>query len=58
MPNLTKSITNADMVRCVQRELALRRAAYPRRVDHKRMTQEKADHELAAMEAILDLLLK
>jgi hypothetical protein len=45
-----------EQIACAERELALRRAAYPRFVANKRMTQDKADHEIAAMEAIVDTL--
>ncbi|HTK34594.1 MAG TPA: hypothetical protein VL358_04800 [Caulobacteraceae bacterium] len=46
----------ADQIACVKRELALRRSAYPRWVAGHKLTQEKADHELAAMAAVLATL--
>lgn len=46
----------ADQVRAAKRELALRRNVYPRRLRFGRMTQEEADREIAAMEAIVATL--
>lgn len=53
-----KKIPLAMQIRCVGREIGLRRRVYPRWVAEKRMTQADADHELAAMEAVLDTLKK
>jgi hypothetical protein len=47
-----------DMIGCANRELVLRKRVYPQWVANGRMTQEKADKEIAAMAAILDHLLK
>jgi hypothetical protein len=47
------TISLADQIRCVRREIAMREAVYPRRVSIKKMKQETADHELAAMRAVL-----
>lgn len=38
---------------CIERELKMRRRAYPRWVEAGRMSQAKADEEIAIMEAIL-----
>lgn len=38
---------------CIERELKMRRRVYPRWVEAGRMTQAKADEEVAVMEAIL-----
>lgn len=46
----------AAQMECVRRELAMRRRVYPRWVQQERMTQKKADDELAAMEAVLATL--
>lgn len=46
------------MLACARRELALRRNVYPRWVGAKRMTQFKADDEIAAMDAIVRFLEK
>jgi hypothetical protein len=42
-----------EQVLCAERELEKRRAFYPKWVAGGRMTQSKADREIAAMEAIL-----
>lgn len=46
----------AAQVECVRREIAMRRRVYPRWVEQQRMTQKKADDEIAAMEAVLATL--
>ncbi len=46
----------AEQIRCVEREIAIREHVYPWRVEAKRMTQSKADTELAAMRAALETL--
>jgi hypothetical protein len=51
-------IDNIDKLHCLERELAMRKAVYPKWVSAKRMKQEKADHEIATMEAILDDYIK
>lgn len=49
-------MTLADQIAAVKREIAMRRNVYPRRVAEGRMTQAKADHEVAAMLAVLATL--
>jgi hypothetical protein len=49
------NITDADLVRCAERELRLRRRVYPRQVANGKMSQEDADHETEAMSTILAL---
>ena len=44
------------MIACVERELRMRREFYPKRVERGQMTIEKAEHEIAAMLAVLELL--
>lgn len=46
-------ITAEQKLKCVERELKLRRQVYPNRVETHRMTQEKADYEIMMMEAII-----
>jgi hypothetical protein len=46
-----------DQIKCVQREIGMRERVYPRWVEQKKMTQEKADYEIAAMKAVLASLL-
>ncbi len=43
-----------DQIACVRRELALRKNVYPGFVKKGRMTQEAADREIAAMQAVHD----
>lgn len=45
-----------DQIRCVEREIEMRERVYPRWVSEKRLTQAKADRELAAMRAVLRTL--
>ena len=41
---------------CVKREIAMRESAYPGWVTRKRMSQTRADREIATMRAVLDTL--
>lgn len=50
------TITVADQVRCLRREIALRKACYPKWVASGRMKQEESDKELAALQAAHDTL--
>jgi hypothetical protein len=47
-----RTFATADKLACIQRELRYRRRAYARWVSQDRMTQSKADFEIACMEAI------
>jgi hypothetical protein len=49
-------MTLAVQIKAVEREIAMRKAVYPKRVAAKGMRQETADHEIAAMEAVLRTL--
>jgi hypothetical protein len=49
-------ISIEDQIKAAERELAMRRRVYPRRVDDGKMTPEKSVHEIAAMEAIIETL--
>lgn len=49
-------ITIEDQIKAVEREISMRRRVYPRWVENKRMSQEKADKEIATMEAVLETL--
>ncbi|MBA3481715.1 MAG: hypothetical protein H0T51_07860 [Pirellulales bacterium] len=42
----------AAQLRCVQREVRLRKQFYPRWVDARKMTPQEAQYETAAMEAV------
>ena len=50
------TVTLTDMIKCVRREIVMRRGVYPRRVTSGHMKQADADRETACMEAVLDLL--
>jgi hypothetical protein len=51
-----KPVTIEEQVACVEREIKMRRRVFPRWVEAGRMTQAKADAEIAAMEAVLATL--
>jgi hypothetical protein len=51
-------ITFDDMIACVRRELALRKRVYPKWVAEERMSEAKAEHEIAVMQAIHDHLMR
>jgi hypothetical protein len=46
------TVSIQEQLKCAQREAAMRRNVYPKWIAARRMTQEKADAEIAAMEAI------
>jgi hypothetical protein len=46
-------ITLEQQIASVAREIGMRERVYPAWVRGKRMSQEKADHEIAAMKAVL-----
>ena len=48
--------TSEQLRKGAERELRLRRQVYPGRVERGRMTQDKANREIAMMEAIIDYL--
>lgn len=50
------TITIEQQIASVKREIGLRQSVYPKFVAAKRMSQEKADHELEAMRAVLRTL--
>jgi hypothetical protein len=45
-------------VAAVKREIGMRERVYPRRVADGKMTQQKANEEIAAMQAVLETLEK
>jgi hypothetical protein len=51
-------ITHEQQIACVRRELAMRKNVYPAWIKNGRMKQEKADHEIAALQAVHDALTK
>ena len=50
------AVTLAEQIACVKREIGLRERVYPRWVATGRLTQRKADDEIAAMKAVLETL--
>lgn len=48
--------TAAELLKCAQRELAMRERVYPRRLAEGKMSQQSADHETDCMAAIVKLL--
>ena len=45
-------ISIEEQIKCIGRELGMRRAVYPRFIAAGKLTKEKADAELAAMDAV------
>ena len=45
--------TLQDQIAEIERELRMRRNAYPRLVSEHKLTQDRADRQLALMEAVL-----
>lgn len=48
--------TISEQIAAVEREIKMRRRVYPRWIDSGKLTQQKADHEIACMEAVLETL--
>ena len=46
----------AEQIACIEREIAMRVRVYPRQISAGRMTQVKADREIALMRAVLTTL--
>lgn len=53
---MAAKITLAQQVAAVAREIALRRNVYPGWVARGKMKQEEAEHQIAAMNAVIDTL--
>jgi hypothetical protein len=51
-----QAMTIQQQVKCADRELGKRRALYPRMIDQRKLTQAKADEEIAGMAAIVATL--
>jgi hypothetical protein len=52
------NISIDDMIKCIEREIGMRMRVYPRWVEQKKMTQEKALNEINTMQAVLEQLKK
>lgn len=48
--------TAAELLKCAERELAMRERVYPRRVAEGKMSPDSADHETECMAQIVELL--
>jgi translation initiation factor 2B subunit (eIF-2B alpha/beta/delta family) len=46
------SISLLDMLRCLEREIALRKAVYPKQIERGKLSPQKAQREIRIMEAI------
>lgn len=53
---MTAPVALFDQLACIRREIGMRKRVYPRWVATQKMTQAKADAEIAAMEAVLATL--
>lgn len=51
-----RKINIDDMIKCAEREVGMRERVYPRWVEAKKMSQTKADSEIATMKAIVEFL--
>jgi len=47
-------VSNAEKLRCVERELKMRRNVYPRWTAAGKMNAVQADHEIRVMSAVVD----
>lgn len=56
--NNEPAIPLAEQIRCVERELVMRRNVYRKRVLDGRMMEDVAGREIAGMQAVLDTLKK
>lgn len=45
-----------DVISSIRREIAMRRNVYPRQIRDGRMTEAKAEHEIACMVRALEIL--
>jgi hypothetical protein len=52
------SATIDTQIKCVEREIAMRRRVYPKWVEAGRMSENKSIYEIATMEAVLETLKK
>jgi hypothetical protein len=46
------TVTDAEKLKCLEREIAMRKRIYTRFVDIGKMTRDKAEREIAIIEAI------
>ena len=53
---MPSAVPLADQIKCVAREMRMRRSAHPRFVAAGKMRQEASDREIHTMEAVLATL--
>jgi hypothetical protein len=51
---MANQTSTADKLKVIEREIAMRKSLYPRRVRRHEMSQLEADYQIEVMEAILD----
>lgn len=51
-----RKINIDDMIKCVEREIGMRERVYPRWVEAKKMSAEKAESEIKTMKKVKDSL--
>ena len=56
MAGQTFRFTSAELLATVLREIGMRQHVYRRNIEAGKMSQHKADYEIAAMQAVADLL--
>ena len=49
-----RTFTTEEKLKCAEREVGFRKRVYERRVADGRMSRQKADDEISAMQAIAD----
>lgn len=52
------TIPMEEQIACIEREIRMRERVYPRWVGAGKLSQKKADHEIAAMRAVLATIKK
>jgi hypothetical protein len=48
------NFSDEEKLKCLEREIALRKVVFPKRIAAEKMSRNKADREIALMEAIAD----
>lgn len=56
MADTTTTVSIQDQIKCVAREVAMRKACYPKFISNGKMKPTEALHELTTMQAVLETL--
>lgn len=56
MADNTTAVSLQDQIKCVAREVAMRKACYPKLINSGKMTPTEALRELTTMQAVLETL--